>query len=774
MVPFPSDQFTEPDERMITGRRVALPLPADSGAVSEREDTEAVNLLDGFSLFPRITVPLSGELPDGETFTSENVFLVNLVAPSRGRVIPIDQRLVDDSVLGAPRLIFAPDVYLEGVRRYALVVTRGLTGANGEPYGPGPQLQQLLTRYRLGLPPRSEYEAALFDAMRVLEAAQLATPQELATLSVFTTRTVADVPLKLLRRLDSGDITVAPPRFDIDGRPGVEIIAREQILRIDSYLHRASQISDGSSRVSFTGNALRIKDNALVLSDDLSDEVYILNARTGQRLLVPEETIDAFDGSIISLDVANLVPQPGDELAVLVRKPRVGADAQEPHLWRSVAFVVFGSVEVPIYLDADGVIPRVPSGVEFEPTQTGSHDLRFSLFLPNGPPPVGGWPVVHFLHGGAEDEGGFLAGGVLPMASILAAQGMATIAFTAAEFGGGERSFVEVHTPTGTRTIQRTGRGQDLNLDGYFERTALYPYPQRISDLGTLVRSIQWGVDFNGDHVSDLAVSPARTFVTGVSYGGAATLIAAGLEDRASVFVPNVPAAIGSRGRSSGFQAIPSDRARSYAEDILAARKPSLLNGPSPVWGGSFNENVPMKRQPVQLGGMVPGVEAIQRAIDFLMWRDLEHMPAGYVHSIRSGALRGGPAAVLLQVVRGDGAALNHSQAQMILSGELAAETAIVRLDREPAFDAWFGEVLPAELARHIPVALPYSGRSGTDVAGRICHLTRYQISEFVRRRGGSVPDPDGSGVIFSGDIFEYPISAGLLEEMLVDPGLPE
>lgn len=102
-VPFPNDIFTQGNAEMVTQRRINLPLPTDPELVSERLDVESVNILDGFSIFPRITIPLSGAVPEVDTFTSANVFLVALAPKEqRGMVIPIDQRIIDDSIPGAP------------------------------------------------------------------------------------------------------------------------------------------------------------------------------------------------------------------------------------------------------------------------------------------------------------------------------------------------------------------------------------------------------------------------------------------------------------------------------------------------------------------------------------------------------------------------------------------------------------------------------------------------------------------------------------------------
>ena len=268
-VPFPNDIFTLPSPQMATRRRVNLPLPADAALVSERKDVESVNVLDGFSIYPRITIPLSGSTPDPDSFNSDHVFLV-VLAPvaERGRVIPIDQRIIDTTVPGAPRLVFAPDEYLAERSRYAIVVTRGLTGG-GEPFGPNTLFQQFAQRYQRGVQPNGIYEALLFDAMAVMEQNGIAASDEIVTLSVFTTRTVSDIPVKLMQRLINGEFPIGRPRFDIDGISGYEAIRASDIENIETYVHRASIISDGAMQVNFPPGTLRVQDNELEVSVDI-------------------------------------------------------------------------------------------------------------------------------------------------------------------------------------------------------------------------------------------------------------------------------------------------------------------------------------------------------------------------------------------------------------------------------------------------------------------------------------------------------------------------
>lgn len=74
--PFPSNWYTVPDTAQTTGRRVALPMPSEYVAnASDWQDTQLLNLLDGFNMLGRVSIPFDGDI-SVSTATSENVFLI--------------------------------------------------------------------------------------------------------------------------------------------------------------------------------------------------------------------------------------------------------------------------------------------------------------------------------------------------------------------------------------------------------------------------------------------------------------------------------------------------------------------------------------------------------------------------------------------------------------------------------------------------------------------------------------------------------------------------
>src|SRR5262249_17762415 len=123
---FPSDRFTVPDDSQLTGRRVRLPLPDCAVRVSDCEDLDVLNTLDGFNLQPRLSIPFDGPI-DPYSVTSANVFLVPLTNQG-GPVVGINQVGWD---VATTTLHVESDELLAQHTPYALVVTRGVRDPSG-------------------------------------------------------------------------------------------------------------------------------------------------------------------------------------------------------------------------------------------------------------------------------------------------------------------------------------------------------------------------------------------------------------------------------------------------------------------------------------------------------------------------------------------------------------------------------------------------------------------------------------------------------------------
>ena len=183
----------------------------------------------------------------------------------------------------------------------------------------------------------------------------------------------------------------------------------------------------------------------------------------------------------------------------------------------------FGSFLSPSWLDADRKIPQTPTGTG-APAVTGFDAVGFTLILPTGVKPAGGWPVAIFGPGITRSKYDlFLA------SDENLKRGIATIAIDPVGHAFGPRSEagVDLVAPPSTVRFSGFGRGVDLNHDGTItdqEGVSTLGQPstyasialrdglrQTAADNMALVRAIGRGVDVDGDGTGDLRP-------TGVSY----------------------------------------------------------------------------------------------------------------------------------------------------------------------------------------------------------------------------------------------------------------
>jgi len=219
--PFPTDRLTVEDPNQLTGRRVALPVPADCSAnASDCRDVEFLNRLDGFNLTPRITIPFDGDI-DVTSVTGKSVIIVPLGSDS-GRRIGVTQTVWDPETR---TLLVTPDASLDEHARYALIVTRGVRDAAGHPIAPTPAF----ARRRAGTPNDSalrRYLSDLTSAERVAARAGVRAV-DIAVASVFSTQSATYLTEKIVRLIRNG---AAPPPVDF----AIGTDGRRAVFRFDS------------------------------------------------------------------------------------------------------------------------------------------------------------------------------------------------------------------------------------------------------------------------------------------------------------------------------------------------------------------------------------------------------------------------------------------------------------------------------------------------------------------------------------------------------------
>ncbi len=112
---FPTDALTVPDSTQATGLRMNLPLPDCTAQPSTCSEISALNLLDGFSVNPRIAVTFSG--PVNTSSIRDSIFITPADAPFD--VTWTNQIIYDPTTY----TVYAkPENVLDSRRQYRLIV----------------------------------------------------------------------------------------------------------------------------------------------------------------------------------------------------------------------------------------------------------------------------------------------------------------------------------------------------------------------------------------------------------------------------------------------------------------------------------------------------------------------------------------------------------------------------------------------------------------------------------------------------------------------------
>jgi pimeloyl-ACP methyl ester carboxylesterase len=212
--PFPSDRFTVADSSQLTNRRINLPLPDAASRPSDYADLSVINTLDGFNLQPRLSIPFSGPI-DVTTVNSSTVFLIKLgdtTSPKDrgGQIVGINQTVWD---VATNTLHVESDALLDQHARYALLVTRGVRDADGQPVEPSEAFERFrhdLNFGQTGALALKEYREDLLDALSAVGRAEVK-PKDIVTASVFTTMSTTAVLEKMRDQIHAA--TPAPADF---------------------------------------------------------------------------------------------------------------------------------------------------------------------------------------------------------------------------------------------------------------------------------------------------------------------------------------------------------------------------------------------------------------------------------------------------------------------------------------------------------------------------------------------------------------------------------
>jgi pimeloyl-ACP methyl ester carboxylesterase len=442
----------------------------------------------------------------------------------------------------------------------------------------------------------------------------------------------------------------------------------------------------------------------------------------------------------------------------------------------SVETIAFGKYVSADYRVPGEFIPAIGSATG-EPKVQGRNEVFFNLFLPSGSVPANGWPVAifgHFLTGHKD-------GTPHQVASMLAAQGLATIAINTVGHGFGPLGLLTVNRldqppvrlPAGGRGIDQNGDGLIDSLKGFEAAVPRRIIGQRdgrrqtVVDLMQLVRVIQIGVDVDGDERPDL--DPSRIYYLGQSLGGMIGIVLLAVEPNVRAGVLNVAGAASPEWARLSF----FERLRPSIGSMLASRIPPLLNAPGVVQieginmeAPHFHENMPLRDgHPLHVGfadGMVQQVRApvtndvegameIQQLIEHMEWVAVSGIELAYAVHLHRSPLLGVPTkSVIIQFGRGDQHVPNPSTSALLRAGALQEQAMLFRND------LLFAENPTVPKNPHLFLTRTAPGLPERPVALG----TQQQIATFFASDGTVVIHPEPA------QFFEVPIMLPLPEDL--------
>src|SRR3990172_5616801 len=564
--PFPSNLWTVRDHDQITGLRVSLIKPDCSVRLSDCEDIDILNTLDGFNLQPRIAIPFSGAI-DPNSVSSDTVFLLAIDdGDDDDRGWDRDRSLDDARRIGINWIVWDPstltlfvesDQLLTQATRYALLVTTGVLDASGNPVGKSPEFAAFLRGESnddeedddddddrgFGDRRSHRYREAIEDAWEAARHAGIS-KHDIAVASVFTTQSITGA----MSRIRDYVRSLPAPVADFGLGPG----GARTLFSLPSVKAIAFIQHTGVSPPAFT--TVNINMNAFA---------FVQGA---------------------------------------------------------VGSIAYGRVASPSFLRPDATFNIVGTEVGVPPVM-GTGDLYFNLQLPSGPMPADGWPVAMIGMGGNNNKEEFPT----LLAPTLAKYGIATMTMTPVARGRGPLGMNRV-TMLDNPAIPFLAGGRGVDADGnniigpqegddppapYLLMGRRDATKQTIIDHMVLARAVQMGIDVDGDGAQDL--DGDRMYFLGWSFGAQFGAPLVGLEPAFRASVLNAPG-----GPFVDLRRFGNVQGRNILGAVLAARTPSLINvgGANPL---AFNENLPLRDQP-PLVNTVVGAIAIQEYIDPSEW----------------------------------------------------------------------------------------------------------------------------------------------------------
>jgi hypothetical protein len=705
--PFPSDRFTVADATQNTGLRVSIPKPDCLEKVSECEDLDVVNELDGFNLQPRLSIPISGRI-DPDTVTSDTVFLVSLEStlPDAGGM-PWGTRVGINQVVWDPpseTLHVESDELLDQHTRYVLVVTKDVRGENGKPVKAAKEFLHFVdddVTESTGDANLDVFRASLRGALTELDTHGIVPKGQVVAASVFTTQSATAVLEKIRHQIQAAR---PDPADFLLGRGGERtVFALNQITSISSLQQKLvsapyfpdppAPLAVALLRTIYPGSIARLAFGKYRSPDyEVHPLEYIPAVATRTGVPVVQATNDIYFNVFLP---SGTMPSCGWPVAIFGHGVNGSKNVQALQVASSMA--KYGVATIAINAVGHGFGPRSTLTV----SRTGSTPITFS---------AGGRGIDQNQDGTIDDSEGLMT--------------------------------------------QRPRTAVTLS-DG-FRQTAV--------DLMQLARVIDVGVDVDGDGLADL--DPSRIYYLGNSLGGGYGTVFLGVEPNVRTGVIAVPFDPVPGVRLGNRRSVAGTLLASRQPPMLNAPGVKAIDGltmPEP----RFDENLPLRshvemtvdldtpspttrviRSPVT--NTVDGAIAIQTYFDRYEWVSQAGSPTAYAPHLRKAPLAGlTEKRTLFFIALGDQGAADATMTAIVRAGDLADSTLFYRHDLARAEDP---SVPPNPhgfaLAVNNPSALFRTIALGAqDMAGR-----------FFFSDGGpaTVPEPRR--------FFEFPISLPLPE----------
>ncbi len=702
--PFPSDRFTVADANQLTNRRVNLPLPDASTRPSDFADVSVLNTLDGFNLQPRLSVAFSGPI-DVTTVNSTTVFLVKLgdttsTEDRGGQIVGINQTVWD---VATNTLHVESDELLDQHTRYALIVTRGVHDAAGQPVEASDEFSRFRHDLSFGQtddPALKVYRKDLLDALKAARQAGVA-EADVVTASVFTTQSATAILEKIRDQVHAA----TPGSADFLLGPGGE----RTVFDLGSV---AGITWNQQTRAAGPLNPVPVAVNLLRFIPGTVGQVAF-----GKYVSPDYETAEQF------------IPQVGTKTGTPVAQ--------------GVNEVFFN-----LYL------PSGPEPAGGWPVAIFGHGVGSSK--QGGGGGVGGGASLALAASLAEQ-------GIATIAINVVGHGFGPLStLTVTPSVGAPVTFLE-----GGRGTDQNGDGTIENNEGINAAAPQSIVRDRdgqrqtVADLMQLVRVIEVGVDADGNGVADL--DPSRIYYLGQSLGGIYGTEFLAVEPSVRVGVLNIAGALGGNNRLSPiFRAAVGASLVSRMPSLLNGPGVTSLDGVS-VLGPRFDENMPLRdgvplvvrlangterviQSPVI--NTVPGAMPIQEVLEHYEWVSQSGDPMAYAPHIRKTPLAGVPAkSVIIQFAKGDQIVPNPAATALLRAGDLADRATFYR------HDLAFAE-------NPQPPTNPHGFLATLDIPGfrAITQGAQEQVAMFFASDGVTVIHPEPAR------FFETPIAGALPE----------